>query len=133
VQPGIQRAVGLEVDEIKCLKSESVIRGAFTVARDLANCENCVEPVVLHKDIEKVRVLPRKHGRLKLLSTQENSSAEMPVGQLRGHSGSCHTRLFILGGHSALCSHSFWRALREEQHTALYRYCTTCNQERTTG
>lgn len=52
VQPGVKTAVGLELDEIKCLKSESVIRESFTVARQLAGDE-CIEPRVIHRDIEK--------------------------------------------------------------------------------
>eukprot|EP00892_Ulva_mutabilis_P001529 jgi/Ulvmu1/11377/UM075_0039.1 len=54
VQPGLKTAVGIELDEIKCLKSESVIRESLTVARELADEEDCVEPRVIHRDIEKV-------------------------------------------------------------------------------
>lgn len=54
VQPGLKNAVGLEVDEIKCMKSESVIRHALGVAKELSGCDSCTEPRVLHKDVEKV-------------------------------------------------------------------------------
>jgi hypothetical protein len=55
VQPGLKNAVGLEVDEIKCMKSESVIRHSLGVARELSGSDSCSEPRVLHKDVEKVR------------------------------------------------------------------------------
>lgn len=59
VQPGLKSAVGLEVDEIKCMKSESVIRHALGVAKEMSGCDSCTEPRVLHKDVEKVRMLLR--------------------------------------------------------------------------
>lgn len=75
VQPGLKMAVGLELDEIKCLKSESVIRESFAVARQLADEEGCVEPRVIHRDIEKAslqtaRPCPPWNSHSKLYYTQ---------------------------------------------------------------
>lgn len=53
MQPGVKSAVGLELDEIKCLKSESVIRESFAVAKQLAEEDECLEPRVIHRDVEK--------------------------------------------------------------------------------
>jgi hypothetical protein len=62
VQPGVKQAVGLEVDEIKCMKSESVIRHALGIAREFSSSDSCTEPRVLHKDVEKVTPLFRKQN-----------------------------------------------------------------------
>jgi hypothetical protein len=53
VDPGVQSAIGIEVDDIKCLKSESVIREACKKM-----CSHGLSvpqaPRVLHRDIEQV-------------------------------------------------------------------------------
>jgi len=54
VEPGVARAIGIEVDSIKCLKSESVIREARKRLLAAGNPVPCT-PLVLHRDIEKVR------------------------------------------------------------------------------
>lgn len=53
VEPGVQKAVGIEVDEIKCFKSESVIHEACQKMQTLDLPVHCV-PLVLHRDVEKV-------------------------------------------------------------------------------
>jgi hypothetical protein len=53
VDPGIQSAIGIEVDEIKCLKSESVIREACKKMRSHGLSVAHI-PRVLHRDIEQV-------------------------------------------------------------------------------
>jgi hypothetical protein len=56
VQPGVQRAIGIEVDEVKCMKSESVIHEGCKKMQALGLDIPCV-PLVLHRNIEKVLAL----------------------------------------------------------------------------
>lgn len=51
--PGVKSALGIEVDEIKCMKSESVIHDACQKLRNLNVAVHCV-PLVLHRNIETV-------------------------------------------------------------------------------
>ena len=53
VEPGVRRAIGIEVDAIKCMKSESVIRDACQKMLRLGHDVHC-EPLVLHRNIEQV-------------------------------------------------------------------------------
>lgn len=55
-EPGVKSAIGVEVDEIKCMKSESVIHDACHKLRDLQVPVHCV-PLVLHRNIETVCAL----------------------------------------------------------------------------
>ena len=54
VEPGIKQAVGIEVDEIKCMKSESVIHEACKKLQSLGLTVAQI-PLVIHRDIERVR------------------------------------------------------------------------------
>ena len=54
VEPGLTRAIGIEVDAIKCMKSESVIHEACQKMRSL-DLPVPSTPLVLHRDIEAVR------------------------------------------------------------------------------
>ena len=54
VDPGVTHAIGIEVDDIKCLKSESVIREACLKMLALGHTVP-ITPLVLHRNIEQVR------------------------------------------------------------------------------
>jgi hypothetical protein len=53
VEPGVKQAIGIEVDAIKCMKSESVIHEACQKMLALGLPVECV-PLVLHRNIEAV-------------------------------------------------------------------------------
>jgi hypothetical protein len=54
----VRQAIGIEVDEIKCMKSESVIREAYKVAAPLMDTAGTHVPLVLHRDIEQAWLFP---------------------------------------------------------------------------